>query len=141
MRADLLDWGFNTVGWVQEYVAINAQHHRHSRSFTPEEYRSLNMPYGHLLPFIESHQWEIETRLPKIDSPGFAEWCDYVARDQCVRFRNGYGYTPDQTTHGAERCSTPGNWPQRRAALSYRAWRRTTTTRSIRPSAATIRTI
>jgi hypothetical protein len=98
VRADLLAWGFNSVGWVQEFVSISAQHHRHSRSFTPEEYRWLSMPYGHMLPFIESHQWEIETRLPKIDSPGFAEWCDYVARDQCVRYREdsqliGYFYS------------------------------------------------
>ena len=83
---------------MQEYVSINHQHQRHSRSFTPEEYRWLGLPYCHLLPFIESHQWEIETRLPKIDSPGFAEWCDYVARDQCVRYRDdkrliGYFYT------------------------------------------------
>jgi hypothetical protein len=98
VRTDLLAWGFNSVGWVQEFVSISSQHHRHSRSFTPEEYRELNLPYGHLLPFIESHQWEIETRLPKLDHPGFAEWCDYVARDQCARFREdprliGYFYT------------------------------------------------
>jgi len=115
VRTDLQSWGFNSVGWVQEYVSISDQHHRHSRSFTPEEYRWLNMPYGHLLPFIESHQWEIETRLPKIDSPGFAEWCDYVARDQCSRYRDdprllGYFYTdcpvwvhtrPDNAWRGA----------------------------------------
>ena len=82
MHADLLAWGFNSVGWVQEYVAINDQHHRHSRSPTPEESRWLNMPYGHLLPLIESNQWEIETRLPKIDNPEIAEWCDSVARDR-----------------------------------------------------------
>ena len=85
---DLVSWGFNSIGWVQEYVVINDQHHRHSRSFTPEEYRWVRLPFCHLLPFIESHGWEIETRLPKIDSPGFAEWCDYVARDHCVRLRN-----------------------------------------------------
>lgn len=98
VRGDLTAWGFNTAGWVQEYVVINDQHHRHSRSFTPDEYRWLDFPYCHLLPFIESHGWEIETRLPKIDSPGFAEWCDYVARDQCPRFRDdprliGYFYS------------------------------------------------
>ena len=82
VRADLLAWGFNSVGWVWVYVAINDQHHRHSRSFTPEEYRWLNMPYRHLLPLIESHQWEIETRLLKIDSPEIAERCDSVARDR-----------------------------------------------------------
>ncbi|MBM3725536.1 MAG: agarase [Acidobacteria bacterium] len=98
VRRDLEAWGFNAVGWVQEYVVINDQHHRHSRSFTPEEYGWLEFPYFHLLPFIESHGWEIETRLPKVDSPGFAEWCDYVARDQCPRFRDdpsliGYFYS------------------------------------------------
>ena len=82
VRADLLAWGFNSVGWIQEYAAINDQHHRHFRSFTPEEYRWLNMPYGHLLPLSESNQWEIETRLLKIDSPEIAEWCDSVARDR-----------------------------------------------------------
>jgi len=98
VHEDLVSWGFNSVGWTQEYVVINSQHQRHSRSFTPEEYRQLDLPYGHLLPFIESHQWEIETRLPKIDSKEFAEWCDYVARDQCSRLREdknliGYFYT------------------------------------------------
>jgi hypothetical protein len=95
---NLIDWGFNTMGWNREVVRINDQHHRHSRSFTFEEYSWLNMPYCHLLPFIESHQWEIETRLPDIESKGFAEWCDYVARDQCSRMRHdpnliGYFYT------------------------------------------------
>ena len=41
---DLLAWGFNTAGWVQEVVVLNEQHHRHSRSFTPEEYRWLGLP-------------------------------------------------------------------------------------------------
>lgn len=115
VRNDLLRWGFNTAGWVQEYVVINGQHHRHSRSFTPEEYRWLDLPYGHLLPFLESHQWEIETRLPDLDSTGFAEWCDWVARDQCARLREdprliGYFYAdcpvwvhsrPDNAWRGA----------------------------------------
>ena len=94
---ELVDWGFNTLGWNQEVVTINDPHHRHSRSFTFEEYQWLNMPYCHLLPFIESHQWENETRLPDIESAEFAEWCDYVARDQCTRMKNdpnliGYFY-------------------------------------------------
>ncbi len=50
------------------------------------------MSYCDLLPFIESHQWEIEPRLSRIDSPGFAEWCDYVARALCARLI-GYFYT------------------------------------------------
>lgn len=97
VRADLLDWGFNTVGWVQELVTINPDNHRHSRNFTFEEYQWLNMPYCHLLPFAETHQWEIESRQPDFYSPGFEEWCDYVARDHCARMKDdpkliGYFY-------------------------------------------------
>ncbi len=98
VKKDFSSWGFNTLGWNQEVVTINDQNHRHSRSFTFEEYQWLDMPYCHLLPFIESHQWEIETRLPDIRSTGFAEWCDYVARDQCARMKDdpkliGYFFT------------------------------------------------
>ena len=104
LRQDLLDWGFNCLGWNQE-VVIRGERlteggilHRHSRSFTPEEYRWLGLPYCHLLPFIESHQWEYESRLPDIRSVEFAEWCDYVARTDCARMADdpnliGYFYT------------------------------------------------
>jgi hypothetical protein len=88
VREDLVSWGFNTVGWVQEYVVINDRHHRHSRSFVPEEYAWLGLPFCHMPPFLEAHGWEIETRLPKVDSAEFAEWCDYVARDHCARLRD-----------------------------------------------------
>lgn len=104
MRPDLLDWGFNCVGWNQE-VVIRGERlteggvlHRHSRSWTPEEYRTLGLPYCHLLPVIESHQWEYESKLPDIRSVEFAEWCDYVARTDCARMADdpnliGYFYT------------------------------------------------
>ena len=104
VHPDLLDWGFNCVGWNQE-VVIRGERlteggilHRHSRSWTPEEYRWLGLPYCHLPPFIESHQWEYESRLPDIRSAEFAEWCDYVARTDCARMADdpnliGYFYT------------------------------------------------
>jgi len=55
------------------------------------------MPYCHLLPFTEAHQWQVEVRQPDLMSPDFEEWCDYVARDECARFRDdpkliGYFY-------------------------------------------------
>lgn len=104
VRPDLQDWGFNCVGWNQEIVIRGERLtdggilHRHSRSWTPEEYRWLGMPYCHLLPFIQSHQWEYESRLPDIRSVEFAEWCDYVARNDCARMADdpnliGYFYT------------------------------------------------
>lgn len=95
---DLLEWGFNTVGWVQEVVTRDDKNHRHSRNFTFEEYQWLNMPYCHMLPFVDFHQWENETKHPDIHGKGFEDWCDYVARAHCGRFADdpkliGYFYS------------------------------------------------
>ena len=94
---DLLAFGFNSVGWVQEVVTRGKTNHRHSRSFTFEEYQALNLPYCHMLPFADFHQWEAETKYPDFFSQDFADWCDYVARSHCTRFANdpkliGYFY-------------------------------------------------
>ena len=88
--------GFNTIGWVQE-VVVRGNTHRHSRNFIFEEYQWLNMPYCHMLPFAEFHQWEGITKNPDFFSQEFEDWCDYVAREHCVRFENdpkliGYFY-------------------------------------------------
>ncbi|MCP4614528.1 MAG: agarase [Planctomycetes bacterium] len=98
VRSDLLEWSFNTVGWVQEVVTRDDKNHRHSRNFTFEEYRWLNMPYCHMLPFVDFHQWENETKHPDISGKGFEDWCDYVARAECGRLADdpkliGYFYS------------------------------------------------
>lgn len=95
---DLREWGFNSVGWTQEVVIRGDAIHRHSPSFTYEEYQWLGLPYCHLLPFAETHQWENEVRHTDFFHPDFADWCDYVARSQCARFADdpkliGYFYT------------------------------------------------
>ena len=77
---NLKKWGFNSVGWVQE---VTVRQWRHSRSFTVDEYRALEMPYCHLLPFTETHQWEQHTAHYDFRSPDWKEWCDYVARSHC----------------------------------------------------------
>lgn len=85
-------WGFNTVGWVQE---VTVQQWRHSRPFTVDEYRALDMPFCHLLPFTESHQWEQHTRHFDFRSSEWAEWVDYVARSHCAELsgeKNLVGY-------------------------------------------------
>jgi len=85
-------WGFNSVGWVQE---VTVRQWAHSRSFTLDEYRALEMPYCHLLPFTESHQWDQHTRHFDFRSSGWEEWCDYVARSHCAELseeRNLIGY-------------------------------------------------
>ncbi len=78
---NLQKWGFNTVGWVQEVTVMQWQH---SRAFTVDEYRALDMPYCHLLPFMESHQWEKHTVHYDFNSNDWEEWCDYVARSHCA---------------------------------------------------------
>lgn len=97
VRIKLLDWGFNTMGWNQEVVTRQPGMVRHSRSFTPEEYQWLNMPYCHMLPFAEFHQWDAETIYPNFFGAGFEEWCDFVARDEAARLKDdqnliGYFY-------------------------------------------------
>ncbi|MCX8038833.1 MAG: agarase [Candidatus Sumerlaeia bacterium] len=86
VRPDLLAWGFNSVGWVQEVVTRGLTNHRHSRNFTFEEYQWLDLPYCHMLPFADFHQWEAETRHPDLFSQDFEHWCEYVARAECARF-------------------------------------------------------
>ena len=92
---NLRAWGFNTVGWVQE---VTVRHWRHSRSFTAEEYGALAMPYCHLLPFTESHQWEQHTQHFDYLGSQWAEWVDYVARSHCAELADdpnliGYFYS------------------------------------------------
>lgn len=92
---NLKAWGFNTVGWVQE---VTVRQWRHSRSFTVDEYKALDMPYCHLLPFTESHQWEKHTVHYDFRSEDWKEWCDYVARSQCAELSDdpkliGYFYS------------------------------------------------
>ena len=94
---DLREWGFNSVGWTQEVVTRGLTNHRHSRAFTFEEYQWLGLPYCHQLPFADFHQWDMEVKHPQLDSPEFAEWCDYVAREHCARMKDdpkliGYFY-------------------------------------------------
>jgi len=83
---NLNEWGFNTVGWVQEVTVrrdgLGAW--QHSRAFTIDEYRALDMPYCHLLPFTESHQWEKFVNHYDFRSDDWIEWCDYVARSHCA---------------------------------------------------------
>lgn len=85
VRPDLLAWGFNCAGWTQEVVVRGEKIHRHSPPFTYEEYQWLGLPYCHLLPFSEIHQWDDETRHPDFFSVDFADWCDFVARNTCAR--------------------------------------------------------
>lgn len=81
---DLRAWGFNTLGWCQEVVVRGQTICRHSRNFTREEYQAVGLAYCHMLPIVEAHQWELETRYPDVFTKDFADWCDHVAREHCA---------------------------------------------------------
>jgi hypothetical protein len=73
------------------------------------------MPYCHLLPFAEIHQWEVETRYPDVFSQAFEDWCDHVARDQCGRMADdpnlvGYFYVDCPTWAHAPKWNSKGPW-------------------------------
>ena len=63
------------------------------------------MPYCHLLPFTESHQWEKHTVHYDFCSDDWKEWVDYVARSHCAELGDdpnliGYFYSDCPTwTH------------------------------------------
>ena len=53
------------------------------------------MPFCHLLPFTESHQWEKHTVHYDFRSKDWKEWVDYVARSHCAELakeKNLIGY-------------------------------------------------
>ncbi len=82
---NLRKWGFNTMGWEQEVTVMQWQH---SRSFTVDELRALDMPYCRMLPFNEAHQWEKHTVHYDFFSEDWIEWCDYVARSYCSELKD-----------------------------------------------------
>ncbi len=94
---DLKRWGFNSIGWNQEISVKTETIARHTPSFTVEEYNSLEIPFCHMLPFIESHQWELETRLPDLLGQDFESLCRWTSRYWCARLMDnpnllGYFY-------------------------------------------------
>ena len=95
VRPHLKGLGFNSVGWVQE---VTVKQQAHSRNWSFEEYQALDMPYFHMLPFIETHSWNPWHKNADLKSSEFEDWCDYVARSECSRLRDdpnliGYWYS------------------------------------------------
>lgn len=95
VKPRLKDWEFNSVGWVQE---VTVKQQAHSANWSYEEYQALDMPYFHMLPFIESHSWNPWHKNADLRDSAFEDWCDYVARSECSRFRDdpkliGYWYS------------------------------------------------
>ena len=146
---NLKAWGFNTAGWVQD---VTIKHHAHTPSFSLEEYRALSLPYCHLLPFIETHQWNKWHKNPDIFSKDFEDWCDYVARSQCTSLKDEPnliaiftrtarpGFTSGRPMHGAAPCLTPTGYHQKPGDPNFSRWQRATTGSPTTRFAATIPT-
>ncbi len=84
IRPDLTRWGFNTIGWVQEVVVISHELRRHNENWSVNHYQAAEMPYCHMIPFAETHQWNVNTLRPNVFLKGFEDWCDFAARRDCV---------------------------------------------------------
>lgn len=85
VKPHLEGWGFNTLGWEQE---VTVKQWQHSRPFTNDELKVLDMPYCRMLPFTESHQWEKHTVKYDFYSDEWIAWCDYVARSYCAEVKD-----------------------------------------------------
>jgi hypothetical protein len=87
--ADLHDWGFNTLGWTQEYVSggwgealdwfgdpIDLGH---STPWSAADLRTAGMPYVAQLRVQEIEDWNGHPAFREMGDD-FETWCDYLAR-------------------------------------------------------------
>lgn len=81
IRPDLLDWGFNTVGWSQE---VHVRHRTHTPPWRHDQYRWVDLPYCHAIPFTAMEMWNKYPRFPDVFSKEFEQWCDFQARYCCA---------------------------------------------------------
>ena len=89
--ADMRDWGFNTIGWTQEYIAggwgealdwfgdpIDLQHS--ATQWSAGELRSTGVPYVVQLPVQEIQDWNGKPHFRDVFDEEFQMWCAYLAR-------------------------------------------------------------
>jgi hypothetical protein len=91
----LKDWGFNTLAWTKQWVAVGM---RHSPEWTPEEYRDSGLAYIPHIDFLNIERWNEQAVYMDVFSSEFEEWCDYQARYWCASLADdpnliGYAYT------------------------------------------------
>ncbi|MFC1735343.1 agarase [Candidatus Hydrogenedentota bacterium] len=79
--ADLQQWGFNTIGWTQDWMTSEL---RHGRGWTRRDFEIADMPYCVVLPIAEIEEYNAHPFYPDVFSREFDEYCDYLARSICV---------------------------------------------------------
>ncbi|WP_432855095.1 agarase [Amycolatopsis sp. CA-161197] len=89
---DLREWGFNTLGWTQQWVTGRAEGRvdwdvpidlGHSLGWSGGEVRGAGMPYVQQLRVAPIEDWNGNPVFPDVFSDKFAEHCDYLARQYC----------------------------------------------------------
>ena len=90
---DMKDWGFNTIGWTQEYISgdwgkaldwgvnINLGH---STPWSAADYRTANMPYVLQLRVAEIEDWNGRPNFPDVYSSEFDVYAEWLARSICA---------------------------------------------------------
>lgn len=91
---DLRDWGFNTVGWTQEYISggwgvaldwfgdpIDLGHS--TAPWAAADFRTANMPYVLQLRVQEIEDWNGYPSFKDVYAEDFDVYCDYLARSIC----------------------------------------------------------
>jgi len=92
---DMKAWGFNTVGWTQEYVSgdwgvaldwfgtpIDLGHS--TEKWVYANYQQAKMPYVLFLRVAEIEDWKGQPAFPDVHSHDFDVYCDYLARSLCI---------------------------------------------------------
>ncbi|QDV69883.1 hypothetical protein Poly24_36010 [Rosistilla carotiformis] len=88
VRKNLIDWGFNCVGFSADEVVIDKDQRRHGRSLSFADHQSLAMPYGYLLPFASNDPHSGQAPPSDYRGADFARWCDRVAQTHCLPMRD-----------------------------------------------------
>lgn len=91
---DMRDWGFNTIGWTQEYVSggwgealdwfgdpIDLGHS--TTPWSAADLRGADMPYIVQLRVQEMEDWNGYPAFRDVYSEDFDVWCEYLARTIC----------------------------------------------------------
>src|SRR5579859_4542722 len=103
---DLKDWGFNTIGWTQEYISgdwgvaldwfgdpIDLGHS--TTGWSAADFKTADMPYVLQLRVEQIEDWNGYPAFRDVDSRDFDVYCDYLARSVCfdhAESKNLIGY-------------------------------------------------
>ncbi len=104
---DLKSWGFNTIGWTQEYVGggwrkafdwaerITVQ--QSTSQWVPRDFQTADMPYVVLMRGLQTEDWNGDPLFPDVWSLDFEDHVNYLTRSTVVDHASdqnliGYSY-------------------------------------------------